>query len=223
MTPGEDLDSLISRVDPDRWLSARFVADVGLRADLIGLYAFDYELARAPRTATNPLVGEVRLTWWSEAADEVFAGKTPRQHPVVLALGRLAARGMTRADLEPLIDARYRELDPAALTETEAMDWARDTGGRCARIASGLLDPASDRDAAEVVGGAWTLSWRAADQPDLALLAQAQRHMAQEAARRISAQAFPAVAHAALGAPRKSEADLLRKARMTWAVARGRV
>jgi fused signal recognition particle receptor len=34
-----DLDALVRRVDPDRWLSSRFVADAALRADLIALLA----------------------------------------------------------------------------------------------------------------------------------------------------------------------------------------
>jgi phytoene synthase len=223
VTPGETLDSLISRVDPDRWLSARFVADAGLRAALIGLYAFDYELARAPRTASNALVAEVRLTWWSEAADEVFAGKTPRNHPGVLALGGLAARGLARGDLEPLVDARYRDLDPTPLSEAEALAWARDTGGRCARLAARLLDPAADQAAAEPAGAAWALSWRAQDQADLAGLAEHSLAEARTSARRLPASAFPAVAHAVLGAAHRQDGDLRRKARITWAVARGRL
>ena len=49
----DDLDALIRRVDPDRWLSSRFVADVEVRADVIAVYAFDHELARAPRVTTH--------------------------------------------------------------------------------------------------------------------------------------------------------------------------
>jgi len=44
----EDLDALIRRVDPDRWLSSRFVGDPAARADLVALYALDHELARSP-------------------------------------------------------------------------------------------------------------------------------------------------------------------------------
>ena len=51
MTPrdessSEDFDALVRRVDPDRWLATRFVADPVARADLLTLYAFDHELAR---------------------------------------------------------------------------------------------------------------------------------------------------------------------------------
>ncbi|MFN9711725.1 MAG: hypothetical protein ACK547_01920 [Alphaproteobacteria bacterium] len=62
-TAAEDLDDLIRRVDPERWLSSRFIADEAARADVIALYAYDHELARAPRVASNPLLGEIRLTW----------------------------------------------------------------------------------------------------------------------------------------------------------------
>ena len=50
---GDDLDDLIRRVDPERWLSSRFMADPIQRADVIALYAYDHELARAPRVASS--------------------------------------------------------------------------------------------------------------------------------------------------------------------------
>ena len=48
----DDLDALIRRVDPDRWLASRYVADAEARADLLALYAFNYELSRASASAT---------------------------------------------------------------------------------------------------------------------------------------------------------------------------
>ncbi|HEY3889926.1 MAG TPA: squalene/phytoene synthase family protein, partial [Caulobacteraceae bacterium] len=79
----DDLDGTIRQADPDRWLASRFVADPVARADLIALYAFNHELARATEVAHEPLMQEIRLTWWREALDEVFAGRPPRRHPVV--------------------------------------------------------------------------------------------------------------------------------------------
>ena len=57
-----DLDALMRRVDPDRWLSSRFIADPAARADVVSLYAYDHELARAPKVTSNALMGEIRLT-----------------------------------------------------------------------------------------------------------------------------------------------------------------
>ena len=77
--PADDLDALIRRVDPDRWLSSRFIGDREKRADVIALYAFDYELRRAAEATTSPLMAEIRLTWWSEALDEIYAGGPVRR------------------------------------------------------------------------------------------------------------------------------------------------
>src|SRR3954463_7183930 len=117
-TASEDLDALVRRVDPDRWLSSRFVADPALRDDVVAIYAYDHELARAPKVASNPLLGEIRLTWWREVLDEVFEGRPVRQHPAARALADAVRRhSLARAPLETMIDARYRELDPAPITE----------------------------------------------------------------------------------------------------------
>ena len=63
-----DLDALVRRVDPDRWLASRYIADVDARADVIALYALNYELSRAAEVASQPLIGEMRLAWWREPA-----------------------------------------------------------------------------------------------------------------------------------------------------------
>ncbi|HEY3950611.1 squalene/phytoene synthase family protein [Phenylobacterium sp.] len=219
----DDLDALIRRVDPDRWLSSRFVADPDARADVVALYAFDHELARAPRVASNPLLGEIRLTWWREVLDEVFDGRAVRMHPTAQALGRVVAgRGLARAPLEALIDARYRELDPTPMGEAELLDWARDTGGLAAQLAAQVLDPTTDAKMALAGGSAWALGKRLIAQPDLRPTFLKVVHAARSASRNLSITAFPAVAHAAL-AGRPSANDFARRLRLTIAVARGRI
>src|SRR3954464_15291449 len=114
MSDEKDLDEIVRRADPDRWLPSRFIAAPAARAGVIALYAYDTELARAPKVASNALLGEIRLTWWREALDEIFGGKPVRRHPTAQALAATVERhGLSRAPLETMIDARYRELDPA--------------------------------------------------------------------------------------------------------------
>ncbi len=60
-TQDEGLADLLRRVDPDRWLSSRFIGDLRARAGVEAIYAFDHELARAPRVASNPLVRVFRI------------------------------------------------------------------------------------------------------------------------------------------------------------------
>jgi phytoene synthase len=222
-----DLDGLIRRVDPDRWLSSRFVADPEQRADLVALYAFDHELARAPRVASNPLLGEMRLAWWREALDEIFEDRPVRRHPTAEALARaVRRRGLSRGPLEAMIDARYRELDPQPMAEAEALEWARETAGRAAELAVAVLDPAADPRLAAAAAAGWTLARRAAEHAELApafarLLEEGRRDAA-----RLSALAFPAAAHAAF-APRRAKGGspegLAARLRITLAVARGRI
>ena len=219
----EDLDALLRRVDPDRWLSSRFIGDLEARADVMALYAFDHELARAPRVASNALLGEMRLTWWREAVEEIFEGRPVRHHPAAQALARsVERRGVAREALETLIDARYRELDPAPMAEAELLDWARDTGGLVAQLAAQMLDPATEAKMALAGGSAWALGKRLADSPDLRPTFLKVIHAARSASRNLSVAAFPAVAHAAL-AGRPASNDFARRLRLTIAVARGKI
>ncbi|WP_395674229.1 squalene/phytoene synthase family protein [Phenylobacterium sp.] len=204
-----DLDGLVRRVDPDRWMSSRFIADPGQRADAIALYAFDYELARAPRVASNPLLGEIRLTWWREVLDEAFEGRTARRHPTAEALAAAIRRhDLPRAPLEAMIDARYRELDPTPMTAEEARAFASETAGGLAALVARILDPDADPEAAHVAGAVWALRRRGEPVADLVT------------ARTLSAAAFPAIAHAAMPS---DGSELARRVRLLWAVLRGRV
>jgi phytoene synthase len=190
--PAEDLDALVRRVDPDRWLSSRFISDPEKRADVVALYAFDYELRRAIEATTNPIMAEIRLTWWSEALDEVYGGGPVRRHPVADAVAALVRRReVPRRLLEETIEARLQGGEPQTITTAAAR----------------VLDPGVDDAAMRELAAAWA---RRTLDGGTAL-----------SARRISAAAFPAVAHLALVG--RSGAELARRLRLTWAVARGRL
>jgi len=214
----DDLDDLIRRVDPDRWLSSRFVGDAALRADVIAIYAYDHELARAPKVASNSLLGEIRLTWWREMLDEAYEGRHVRHHPTAQALAAVIRRhGLPREPLEAMIDARYRELDAAPMTDAEAVEWARGTGGRTAEATARVLDPAGAAERAVSGGALWALGRR-----NLPELVAACASDARTDARTLSAAAFPAVAHAALVLHR-TRSEFGRRLRLTTAVATGRI
>lgn len=218
----DDLDELIRRVDPDRWLSSRFIADPVLRADVVAVYAYDHELGRAPRVASNPLLGEIRLTWWREMLDEAYEGRAVRRHPTAQALAAVIARHhLPRGPLEAMIDARYRELDAAPMTADEALEWARDTAGRAAELVAMILTPGRDAGPARAGGTAWALARRGAEDPKLVQLAEETLEGAQKAVRKLEPAAFPAVAHAAL--VRRSRGPMRDRLTITLAVARGRL
>jgi phytoene synthase len=138
---------------------------------VIALYAFDHELARARRVTSNPLMAEIRITWWSEALDEIYEGRSVRRHPVAQALAMAVARaGLPRDPLEAALDARSEGDEPAA-------------AGAIAEAAALLLEGSTDREAARIAGRAW----REGVTAEVRL-----------ASARLSAATFPAVAHAGL-------------------------
>ena len=197
MAEEDDLDALIRRVDPDRWLTSRFIADQRARADVLALYAFDHELARALKVASTPLLAEIRLTWWREALDEIFAGEAVRRHPIAEALaGAVRRRGLTRAPLEAMIDGQIAALDDAMLDEAAILGWADAVEGSVASLAATVLDPAASAQAAATAGRAWGLallrrSGRAPEAVLRPLLASALAEARAAAARRSASRRCP--------------------------------
>ena len=190
----DDLDALVRRVDPDRWLSSRFITDAQARADVVALYAFDHELARAPKVASNPLIAEIRLTWWREVLDEIHDGKPARAHPAARALAEaVRRRGLAREPLEAMIDGRIAGLGASG---PEIASAARLAGGSVAVCAAAILGDAALAEAARPAGELWAEIRSVGD------LGQAEigprLSLARRAARRLQPPAFAAVAHVAL-------------------------
>ncbi|WP_454715211.1 squalene/phytoene synthase family protein [Caulobacter segnis] len=237
MADTETLDDLVRRVDPDRWLASRFIGDAAARTDVIALFAMNYELARVAGGVTNALMGEIRLTWWREAMEEIAAGKTPRKHPNVEAL---AASKFDPNSLAALSEARFTDLDEGPLKDEAAvLAYVDGTAGALAVLAARRLDPSADPHAVKGAARAWGLSglWRLkqsgrdrlpADwtQADVKRRVEDQLKAARGEVRGLPVAAFPAVAPAALArayAAGREMGELEKKARVTLAVATGKL
>jgi phytoene synthase len=229
-----DLDALVRRMDPDRWLASRYVADAAARADVIALYALNYELSRAAEVASQPLIGEMRLAWWREAAEEIYEGRPVRRHPVAQAVAEaVRRRGLPRADLEALIDGRLRELEPWPLGEDEVLDYLDATAGCLMTLAARVLAAAAPPDL-RPAGRAWGLAGllriggRLPSGWDEGARAAVERTVRDANAKLadLPVAAFPAVAYANLArsyAAGRTPSELSKRVRLTWAVARGRI
>jgi len=235
--PDTDLDAQVRRVDPDRWLASRFIADPKARTDVVALYAFNYELARVAGGVSNALMGEIRLAWWREAMEEVAAGQRPRKHPTVEAI---AAAGYPPAALAEMAEARMADLDPAPFaTEAQVLAYVDATAGAVMMLAAWRLDPKADphavKHAARAYGlaGLWRLKGAGVDRlPGPWTLGEVRRRVrealvvARGELKALPVAAFPAAAPAALARSQtgaRSLGELEARARLTWAVATGRV
>jgi phytoene synthase len=234
-----DLDALVRRVDPDRWLAARFIEDHDAREDVVALYAFNHELARAGEVTSQPLMGEMRLTWWREALDEIYGGGVVRHHPTVEALAAAAQRqGWPREELEALIDARSDALDAGPPLQVEPLYAAIDlTAGALMLLAARTLDASTPLDAVRGAGRAWGLAGLARNQAaagkrllppgfDSRGEVRVALKEAQLETKLLPVAAFPAVAYATLARPYadgRSPGPVEKQLRLLWAVTRGKL
>jgi 15-cis-phytoene synthase len=248
----EDLDARVRRLDPDRWLAARFVADPDARATLIAIYALNDELARVGETVRQPMVGEIRLAWWRERLEGLAAGETPPAQPVLQALAPAVGAGRLPATmLDALVEARHTDLEPTPFPDDAALARYLDgTAGVVMALAACALDPDAPARAVVEAGRAWALaglyrarehwrargrrwtpaSWGELDDPALAARVGAEVDAALTRARAelkaLPVAAFPAVAYAALAGPYahgRLPGELERRGRLLLAVLRGRI
>ena len=100
---------LLRRHDPDRYLASLFAPDA-VRPQLWGLYAFSCEIARIRELVSEPAPGEVRLAWWTEDIEAMFAGEAI-DHPVAQTLAYAgAAEQLPKQAFIDLIEARRFDL-----------------------------------------------------------------------------------------------------------------
>jgi phytoene synthase len=237
--PQEDLEAAVRGADSDRWLASRFIAEPGRRADVIALYAFDHVLGRVPHQVSEPLMGEIRLTWWSEALDEIYGSGPVRAHPAALALADVVRnRGLARSPLDALVEARFGDLRPEPFAGAEAaLAYADQTAGALAQAAAQALGAAPNLQAAKLAGRAYGLSLLARRRAiggqtrlplglDVRPLVHDALRQAAPGLKALPLEAFPAVAYAALArryAAGGGPTTLEKQLRLVWATAAGRV
>jgi NADH dehydrogenase [ubiquinone] 1 alpha subcomplex assembly factor 6 len=165
-SPEQYCDTELRSADPDRWLTALFAPDAR-RPGLHALYAFNAEIARAREAVSQPMIGQIRLQWWREAWDGIWAGH-PRNHPVVLAL-HAYCRHVSRDDVLALIDARETDMaDVPPADMTALLDYAEASSASLMRLAAQVLDAFLPEDVVRDAGIAYAMTGLLRATPHLA-------------------------------------------------------
>ena len=150
----------VRRLDHDRFLCALFAPEAE-REDLFALYAFNQEVARIREAVNEPLIGHMRLQWWRDAMDAIYAGDAPRHHAALGLAEAVRRHGLTRAHFDRLIEARADDLDDNAPLDTAALvAYAEETSATLTALS---LEVLGQRDgvageAGRNVGIAWALT-----------------------------------------------------------------
>ncbi|MDE0057528.1 MAG: squalene/phytoene synthase family protein [Defluviicoccus sp.] len=142
----------VRRLDRERYLAALF-APSGRREALFALYAFNLEVAKTAEVVSEPMLGEIRLQWWREALDGIFAGSV-REHPVVAALAEaVEAHELDRARFEAIVDGRAADLDPDPPPDMYALEaYAGATAVPLVELACQILGAGEAMAAARAAG-----------------------------------------------------------------------
>ncbi len=151
--------------DPERALALSY-APAAARAGVAALFALDDQLADVVRTTRDPMVGQLRLTWWFEALAALDAGPPPAQ-PVLLALAAaVLPAGVTGAMLAAQVEGWEALLDRDPLTPERVADHAGHRGAGLFGAAARVLG-ADARDPVAVAGRGWAMAdlWRHLSDP----------------------------------------------------------
>ena len=151
----------MATADKDRYLASLFAPDAR-RPYLLALYAFNIELARVRETVREPMLGELRLQWWRDALDGMYAGDTP-EHPVAQALVRTVEIGdIPKHTLMNMIEARLFDLyDDPMPTLNDLEGYLGETASALVQMGAMVLagpDALAGAEAAGLAGAAFGLT-----------------------------------------------------------------
>ena len=143
----------MTRHDPDRQLALSY-ADAATRPALDALFALDDRLGAILRTTREPIVGQMRLTWWYEALGRLDTSPAPAE-PILGALQAVVLpKGVSGAMLATLTDGWDVLLEPT-LDAPAIERFARDRGRRLFDLAAILLETVDERIGS--AGEGWAL------------------------------------------------------------------
>ena len=111
-------------IDPERTLALSY-APRAASAGVSALFALDATLGGILRTTREPMVGQMRLTWWYEALERLDTSPPPAE-PVLQALANeVVTRGVSGTTLAGMIDAWEVLLDPETPDDATLEAYAR--------------------------------------------------------------------------------------------------
>jgi phytoene synthase len=147
-------EALLREKDRDCWLACLF-APAQARRHLHALHAFTLEVAEVRAKVSQPLLGEMRLRWWTDALDAAN-GAGARANPIAGALFDTIERfSLPRAEAAALIDARVFDLyDDPMETMSMLLAYCRHTAVAPMRWAARILGAGDDDATKTALDGA---------------------------------------------------------------------
>ncbi len=145
--------------DPDRFfLSVMYPENVHM--PVWSLLAFQHEIAKTREVVTEPTLGLIRLQWWRDALDNIYAGQAMPPHEILQPLAQTIQKyKLPQAAFEQLLQAREFDLEGKAPADLPSLArYARDTSAPLTRLVLGVTDPDVEADGAAAISQAYALA-----------------------------------------------------------------
>jgi phytoene synthase len=200
----ETFDSRLKSLDEARWLASRYAPD-DARRRLVAVWLLRAELHRA-LSATEPMLGKIRLQWWRESIDSA-ATSAPRRHDLTEEIAAILA--VFPALLEPMqavVDRHDDILDDhlaagGHVAGAEHEQRHIDAEAACWRLAGLALSPDATNSHLQTLSALAAAEVAARGElPD----ATARWQAARTSARTLPSALWPAAAQIAASAKRKT-------------------
>ncbi|UIJ43677.1 squalene/phytoene synthase family protein [Sphingomonas cannabina] len=144
-------ETVTSQDEAERRLALAY-APPNQRAAMAALFTLDDALASVLRTTREPMVGQMRLTWWHDALTNLD-GAPPPAEPVLQGLARdVLPLGVTGGTLAAMVEGWEELLEADPLSDTALEAFARLRGGTLF-VAGG----AGADDPLQAAGTGWAL------------------------------------------------------------------
>ncbi|VVT08785.1 conserved hypothetical protein [Sphingomonas sp. EC-HK361] len=130
------------------------------RAALAALLALDDRLGEIVAAARDPLIGQMRLTWWHDALCALDTAPPPAEPTLRAVHADLLPRGVTGRSLAQLVDGWEALLAIESAPDQALEGHAQDRGAALFEVASRIFGAPDDRLAE--AGRGWALAQAAA-------------------------------------------------------------
>jgi phytoene/squalene synthetase len=109
LTPQQIEDA--ARAMPDHTLATSFL-EPDARMRVIGLVLFHHEIARARAVVSEAGLAAIRLQWWRDTIDQIYAGQIVRAQPTAIAIKQVIEEAhLPRTLFDAMIDGYESALD----------------------------------------------------------------------------------------------------------------
>lgn len=112
---------LIKKHDHENFLCTLLLPQP-IRSAAVAVRAFNVEVSKASLASKDPKIALMRLKFWDETIDRIYAGNPPNQ-PVALELTRAVTKhGLKKRQFTRLIKAREKQLEESCFQTLEKME-----------------------------------------------------------------------------------------------------